>query len=103
MPQRAAICRHRVAKWPVSTISTLSPGDSVLTMAASQAPVPDDGKITTGPEVWKIFWQPSRTVRPSSAELGAAVIDDGHVHGPENAVGDRARPRNLQKMPSLTA
>ncbi len=25
------------------TISTLSPGDSVLTMAASHAPVPDDG------------------------------------------------------------
>ena len=33
--------RHRVAKWPVSTIRTLSPGDSVLTIAASQAPVPD--------------------------------------------------------------
>jgi len=31
------------ANCPVSTISTLSPGDSVLTIAASQAPVPDDG------------------------------------------------------------
>ena len=49
MPQRAAICRHSVAKWPVSTISTLSPGDSVLTIAASQAPVPEDGKMMTGP------------------------------------------------------
>ena len=31
---------HSVANWPVSTISTRSPGDSVLTSAASQAPVP---------------------------------------------------------------
>src|SRR6478752_10547958 len=58
IPQRAAMLRHSVAKWPVSTIRTLSPGDSVLTIAASHAPVPDDGKIITGPEVWKIFWQP---------------------------------------------
>ena len=31
---------HSVANWPVSTISTRSPGESVLTSAASQAPVP---------------------------------------------------------------
>ena len=67
MPQRAAICRHSVAKWPVSTISTLSPGDSVLTIAASQAPVPEEGKMITGPEVLKIFWQPTSTALPSSA------------------------------------
>ena len=66
MPQRFAMLYHSVAKWPVSTISTLSPGDSVLTIAASHAPVPEDGKITTGPAVWKIFWLPSRTLRPSS-------------------------------------
>jgi hypothetical protein len=45
----------------------LSPGDSVLTIAASQAPVPDDGKTMTDPEVLKIFWQPSKTALPSSA------------------------------------
>ncbi len=38
-----ASARHSMAKCPVSAISTLSPGDSVLTMAASQAPVPDEG------------------------------------------------------------
>src|SRR5258708_39373742 len=65
MPHRAAICRHSVAKCPVSTIKTLSPGDSVLTIAASQAPVPEDGKMITGPEVLKIFWLPSRTARPN--------------------------------------
>ena len=67
MPKRAAICRHSVAKWPVSTISTLSPGDSVLTIAASQAPVPDEGKMTTGPAVWKIFWH---ALEHRCAELG---------------------------------
>ena len=38
-----AICDHKVAKCPVSKASTRSPGDSVLTSAASQAPVPDEG------------------------------------------------------------
>jgi hypothetical protein len=42
-PSRSAIARHSVAKWPVSKASTRSPGESVLTSAASQAPVPDDG------------------------------------------------------------
>ena len=70
MPQRPAICRHRVAKWPVSTIKTLSPGESVLTIAASQAPVPEEGKIRTGPDVLKIFRLPSKTAFASSAKAG---------------------------------
>ncbi len=39
----SAMPRHSTANWPVSAISTLSPGDSVLTIAASQAPVPEAG------------------------------------------------------------
>ena len=39
-PSFCAMVFHSVANWPVSTISTRSPGDSVLTSAASQAPVP---------------------------------------------------------------
>ena len=42
-PSRSAMRRHSDANQPVSTISTWSPGDSVLTRAASQAPVPDAG------------------------------------------------------------
>src|SRR4029077_2847691 len=34
-------------------------------------------------------------------ELGAAVIDDRHIHGAEHAVGHWARPWNLQEMASL--
>ena len=39
-PSFSARFFHSVANWPVSTISTRSPGQSVLTSAASQAPVP---------------------------------------------------------------
>ena len=42
-PKRVAICFQSVAKWPVSAIRTVSPGESVLTIAASQAPVPEEG------------------------------------------------------------
>ena len=42
-PRRSAIFFHSVAKWPVSYINTASPGLSVLTSAASHAPVPDAG------------------------------------------------------------
>src|SRR5712671_6120225 len=39
-PSFIAMFFHSVANWPVSTISTRSPADRVLTKAASQAPVP---------------------------------------------------------------
>ena len=42
-PSRCASLCHSVAKCPVSYISSASPGDMVLTSAASQAPVPDAG------------------------------------------------------------
>ena len=42
-PSLTAMVFHSVAKCPVSYISTLSPGDSVLSSAASHAPVPDEG------------------------------------------------------------
>ncbi len=42
-PSLPAIFAHSDAKWPVSTISTWSPGLVVLASAASQAPVPEAG------------------------------------------------------------
>ena len=42
-PSLVAIARQSVAKCPVSDAITLSPGESVLTSAASHAPVPDAG------------------------------------------------------------
>ena len=69
-PSRSAIFFHSDAKWPVSHISTASPGDSVLTSAASQAPVPEAGKITTWPSVWKILRMPESTALPSCWNSG---------------------------------
>ena len=42
-PSSVAIARQSVAKCPVSEAITLSPGESVLTIAASHAPVPEAG------------------------------------------------------------
>ena len=42
-PSFFAIRLHSVENQPVSNISTRSPGESVLTSAASQAPVPEAG------------------------------------------------------------
>ena len=42
-PYAAAVFAKPVEKWPLTTASTRSPGDSVLTIAASHAPVPDPG------------------------------------------------------------
>src|SRR5919206_24199 len=42
-PRRRAMRSHRVANQPVSYMTTLSPGERVLTRAASQAPGPDAG------------------------------------------------------------
>ncbi len=42
-PSLVAISFQSVANQPVRTINTASPGDSVLTKAASHAPVPEAG------------------------------------------------------------
>src|SRR6476661_8555958 len=60
-PMRVAMSFHSVAKWPVSNIRTLSPGDSVLTSDASQAPVPEPGYTMTGDEVTKTSFNPANT------------------------------------------
>ena len=40
-PNASAICPNRLPNTPMVTFSTLSPGESVFTMAASIAPVPE--------------------------------------------------------------
>ena len=67
---RRAISCQSVAKWPVSNIKTRSPGDSVLTSDASQAPVPEAGKITTGCEVRNTLRRPPSTSFPRVANSG---------------------------------
>ncbi len=91
---------HSMAKWPVSNISTLSPGDKLFTNDASQAPVPDDGKITTSPAVWKIDLSPSRMDSVSCGEFRPAVIDGRRIHRAQHAVGNVGRTGDLEKMAS---
>ena len=56
---------------PVSAMSTQSPGESVFTSAASAPPLPDDGKMTTGPVV------PKTGLRPSAAPSVARAANWG--------------------------
>src|SRR6267378_464216 len=51
-------------------MSTSSPGSSVLTMAASHAPVPEDGKTITGPFVPKTGPRPSAISDARRANCG---------------------------------
>src|SRR6266436_5355204 len=82
----------------VSNMSTWSPGRSVLTIAASQAPVPGDGKTRTGPSVPKTGWWPSKisvarraNPGPRSSIVGRCIarrIRSGTFMGP----GSEHRP-----------
>ena len=67
---RVASLLHSAANWPVSAISTLSPGDSVLTSAASQPPLPDAGQMMTGPLVWNTGLASRMHSSASSAKSG---------------------------------
>ena len=69
-PSRRAIADQSVEKCPVSLISTVSPAERVLTSAASHAPVPDEGKISTLPRVLKISRNPPSTCRPRRPNPG---------------------------------
>ena len=86
------------ANSPISNASTRSPGDSVLTSAASHAPVPDAGKITTGPEVWKMRFKPVEHLAAERGELGAPMIDRRLRHRAQHAIGHVGRTRDLEEV-----
>ncbi len=94
---------HSTANWPVSTISTRSPGESVLTRAASQAPVPDDGKMMTGLCGLEDRLDAREDALGELLELRAAVVQDLLAHRIQDALGNRSRSRNLQEMAARPA
>ena len=111
-PSRRAIVDHSVEKCPVSHISTASPGESVFTSAASQAPVPDDGKISTWPRVAKMSPRPASTRfprRPNSGPRWSMVgrsmarrIRSGTLVGP--GICRKCRPAGVfmnQRLPRV--
>ena len=69
-PSREATLLQSVANWPVSAISTLSPGESVFTSAASQPPLPDAGHTITGPLVLNTGFASSTISSESFANAG---------------------------------
>ena len=52
---------QRAAKWPALRTSALPPGGTVLTAAASIAPVPEAVRIRTSFCVWNTSFSPSTT------------------------------------------
>ena len=74
-PSRVAISLQSVANQPVRTISTASPGDSVLASAASQAPVPEAGKIITGPLVLEDALEAGQHRAAKLSEVRPAMVD----------------------------
>ncbi len=97
-PRRLAICCHSAANCPVSNISTLSPGESVLTSEASQAPVPDEGKIYDRSGALKDGFAPLENLFAQSGELGTAMIDGGALNRPQHPIGNIGRPRYLKEV-----
>ena len=101
MPQRAAICRHSVAKWPVSTISTMIArrqriDDRRFPGAGARRGKDDDRAGGLEDLLAALEYRLGKL-----GEFGAAMVDDRHVHGAEHAIRHRARAGNLQKMASL--
>ena len=94
-PSLSAMVRQRTANWPVSTINSSSPGDSVLTRAASHAPVPEEGKMMTGFCGLEQGPHGGQQALAELLEVGAAVIEHLPRHGIEDALRDGRRPRNL--------
>jgi hypothetical protein len=86
-----------VENWPKRAISTLSPGFSVLVIAASQAAVPEPGKMKTSPrlgaqDALEVGKQAQRQV----AEIGGAHVLHPDIHGAAHLVGHIGRPGNEQ-------
>ena len=62
---------HKWLNWPKREARTLSPGLSVLVTAASQQPVPDDGKTKGVPVVVRnSFFRPGAICSQSEGNLG---------------------------------
>ena len=55
----SAICPKRLANTPILNAKTLSPGENMLTMAASKVPLPDDGKSSTSFSDCNTYCNPS--------------------------------------------
>ena len=97
-PSFSAMFFHSVANWPVSTISTRSPGDERVDQrgfpGAGAGRGVDDHRIGGLEDGLDAF----EAALGELGEFRTAVVDDRRVHRAQDAVGQRRRARNLQEM-----
>ena len=91
-----------VANSPISNASTLSPGDSVLTSAASHAPDARRRKDHHRAGGLEDRLQAVEHLAPQRGELRAAVVDRRLRHRPQHAIGHVGRTGNLEEVPSAS-
>ena len=88
-PRRLAISAHSVKNCPWRAINTRSPGDNLLVMAASQAPVPDPGKQqgSAGCGAENLF-HIGEQVEVGCAEIKYAMVLHWNIHRLTDCLGD---------------
>ena len=74
------------------------PGSACWPAPLPRRRCPRPGRSTTGWRVWKTCCMPVEHLQAERAELGAAVVDGGQAHRPQDAVGHRARAGDLQEV-----
>ena len=102
-PRRRAMASQSTANWPVSHISTLSPGDSVLVRPASQAP--DPGRRIDDDVTWRLeeTLDAGQHAAAELPEFKTAMIENSTRHRGQDALRHGRRPRNLQKVAARAA
>jgi hypothetical protein len=94
---------HRsIQRWlnmPNRAASTVSPGDSVLVIAASQPPVPVDGRMITSPaSIFSTRFTPATAGVEHAGKGRAAVVHRRHVAGLADGFGDIGRAGNEDRV-----
>ena len=98
-PRRLQRSIHRCENWPKRWARTLSPGDSVLVIAASQPPVPDAGKMKAWPfSVSNTFLSCGNSGLTQIGEGRRTMIFRRHHHRALHAIGQIGRTRHEQEI-----
>ena len=92
MPKALQISSQRSPNLPATTTATVSPAESVLTTAASIAPVPEQAKGSTSCDVWKSFLSPARTSRKSASYSGVRWWSIGCAIASSTSLGTGVGP-----------
>src|SRR5439155_22639286 len=90
---------QRWLNWPKRAASILSPGERVLVSAASQAPVPEDGKMNTCPVVvLKMFFRSFNTLVESSGNFEERWSSIATIMARCTRSGTRSEERRVGKV-----